>query len=164
MFISIFMALSSCPSHLAKTAERYTPSEESNFCTTIKCLFAEMKSFLSSAWSNLSSASHLQSICDHKEQFLETATFIGWIQTPNKRYLGSRLLTLVGRLPLSRRSIYSHREWPSGTVDSLPLGPVKVSWLEGWPHFSGEFALGKHTLGHFEVASIRGWPHFRGPD
>ena len=27
------------------------------------------------------------------------------------------------------------------TVEPPPLGPVKVSLLEGWPHFRGEFAI-----------------------
>ncbi len=32
------------------------------------------------------------------------------------------------------------------------LRPVKVSLLEGWPHFRGEFVLKKHASGLFEVA------------
>ncbi len=38
----------------------------------------------------------------------------------------------------------------SGTpLDWPPLGPVKVSLLEGWPHFRGEFVL---KSDFFEVA------------
>ncbi len=33
-----------------------------------------------------------------------------------------------------------------------PLGPVKVSLLEGWPDFRGESVIKKHALGLFEVA------------
>ncbi len=53
----------------------------------------------------------------------------------------------------------------SGTpLNQPPLGSVKVSLLEGWPHFRGEFVLKKHALGLFEVAWIQGWPYFRGLD
>ena len=37
-----------------------------------------------------------------------------------------------------------------------PLGPVKVSLLEGWPHFRGEFVL-KSMLWDFSK-----WPEYRG--
>ncbi len=37
-----------------------------------------------------------------------------------------------------------------------PLGPVKVSWLEEWPHFRGEFALGSILW------DILKWPEYRG--
>ncbi len=47
-----------------------------------------------------------------------------------------------------------HRGIPSGSpLNQPPLGPVKVSLLEGWPHFRGKFVLIKmHALGLFEVA------------
>ncbi len=37
-----------------------------------------------------------------------------------------------------------------------PLGPVKVSLLEGWPHFRSEFVL-KSMLWDFSK-----WPEYRG--
>ncbi len=37
-----------------------------------------------------------------------------------------------------------------------PLGPVKVSWLQEWPHFRGEFAL------RSILWDILKWPHYRG--
>ncbi len=43
----------------------------------------------------------------------------------------------------------------SGTpLNRPPLGPVKVSLLEGWPHFRGEFVL-KSML-------FSKWPEYRG--
>ncbi len=54
------------------------------------------------------------------------------------------------------------KECYSGTpLNRPPLGPVKVSLLEGWPHLRGEFVLKSMLFGLFEVAW---WPHFRGPD
>ncbi len=45
----------------------------------------------------------------------------------------------------------------SGTpLNRPPLGPVKVSLLEGWPHFRGEFVL-KSMLWDFSK-----WPEYRG--
>ncbi len=61
------------------------------------------------------------------------------------------------------RSIYSGTplNWP-------PLGPVKVSLLEGWPHFRGEFVLKsmpwdfskwpEYGGGHSSGVLIRGVP------
>ncbi len=45
----------------------------------------------------------------------------------------------------------------SGTpLNQPPLGPLKVSSLEGWPHFRGEFVL-KSMLWDFSK-----WPEYRG--
>ncbi len=45
----------------------------------------------------------------------------------------------------------------SGTpLNQPPFGPVKVSFLEGWPHFRGEFVL-KSMLWDFLK-----WPEYRG--
>ncbi len=45
----------------------------------------------------------------------------------------------------------------SGTpLNRPPLGPVKVSLLEGWPHFRGDFVL-KSMLWDFSK-----WPEYRG--
>ncbi len=47
--------------------------------------------------------------------------------------------------------------WYSGLpLIRPPLGPVKVSWLEGRPHFRGEFALGGI------LCDILKWPKYRG--
>ncbi len=55
---------------------------------------------------------------------------------------------------------YLITEWSynySGTPLNHPLwGPVKVSLLEGWPHFRGELVL-KSMLWDFSK-----WPEYRG--
>ncbi len=45
-----------------------------------------------------------------------------------------------------------------------PLRPVKVSLLEGWPRFMGEFVLESMLWDFSKWPEYRGWPHFRGPD
>ena len=49
-----------------------------------------------------------------------------------------------------------------GTVDSLqpPLGPIKVSWLERWPHFRGKLLLNLYYKSLFWDFSK--WPEYRG--
>ncbi len=45
----------------------------------------------------------------------------------------------------------------SGTsLNWSPLGPMKVSLLEGWPHFRGEFVLKNMFL------DFSKWPEYRG--
>ena len=45
----------------------------------------------------------------------------------------------------------------SGTpLNRPPLGPVKVSLLEGWPHFRVEFVLKSRLWDLFK------WPEYRG--
>ena len=61
----------------------------------------------------------------------------------------------------------------SGTpLNWPPLGPVKASLLEGWPHFRGEFVLismlwdfskwPEHRGGHISGVLIRGVPLYIG--
>ncbi len=64
------------------------------------------------------------------------------------------------------RSELNHLQWNPSKPP--PLGPVKVSLLEGWPHFRGEFVLKsmlwdlwkwpEYEGGHISGVLIRGVP------
>ncbi len=77
-------------------------------------------------------------------------------------YLFPRLRRHYQRLAIQQYSVTLMRDRSTSysglPLIQSPLGPVKVSWLEGWPHFRGEFAVGKtfwsgHNTG---VASFQG--------
>ncbi len=38
-------------------------------------------------------------------------------------------------------NLYISKIYGGTPINRPPLGPVKVSLLEGWPHFRGEFVL-----------------------
>ncbi len=57
-------------------------------------------------------------------------------------------------IPIIISTTYIYIQWDPSKWP--PLGPVKVSLLEGWPHFRGEFVL-KSMLWDFSK-----WPEYRG--